>query len=542
MPFPTPHITNIKLLAGVPLDATYRHSIYFASAGAQQSYFSGKAVSGLSWSDCMYHREKAAIRVNAPIEACEGVNYAMFQNTAYGSKWFYAFVTDHTYINANCTELKIEQDVLQTWYFDYELPKCFIERTHTPTDYIGDNIVPEPLEYGEYLSYRAADLVQAQVWDVYMWTTFDPNNINQAAGGDISTGIFSALAKTRIGRVNLAGGFASPSWVVDPRPVIKDIVDNHADKVEGLVAITMTPEITLPVTQPFTLRATNIDGYLPRNKKLFTSPYNVIGLSSSDGNINILRPEYFYRGSNPKTRWNDGDTVNFYVTSDKNINETIIVCPEDYRVNGTSMLAAEERAMNYVTLSGMPQCAWVSDAFKTFLAQNASNNALTLAIGVGKVGAAALGLLGTEGLAASLAAPIAVSGAGDIARVLGMTLGLDDHARVAPVKHGNITGTAAMALTAKSVFAYNMCIHQDFAKRIDDYFDMFGYAINALGTVNLNARPHWTYIKTRGSVALPKGDGCPAGALSEIQSIFDRGVTFWTSGNDVGDYSLNNTV
>ena len=542
MPFPTPHITNIALLSGVPLDATYRHSIYFASEGAQHAYFAGKVVSGLSWSDCMYHREQDSIHVNATIDACEGVNYVMFQNTAYGNKWFYAFVTDHKYINANCTELIIKLDVLQTWYFDYEILPCFIERCHTTTDHIGDNIVPEPLEYGEYIIYNAADLVQAQMWDIYMWTTFDPSNVNVASGGDISTGIFSALAKTRIGRVSLNSGFNSPSWVVDPRPTIKDLIDNHADKVDGLVALTMSPEITLPVTQPFTLRATNIDGYTPRNKKLFTSPYNVVGLVSTDGNTNILRPEYFQRGSNPQTRWNDGDTVNFYVTSDKNINETIIVAPENYRTRGGSMLASAKRTANYVTLSGMPQCAWVSDAFKTFLAQNSSNNALTLAIGVGKVAAGALGILGSEGAAASLAGPIALSGAADIARVLGLTLGLDDHARVAPIQHGNITGTAAMALDAKTVWAYNMCIHADYAERIDDYFDMFGYAQNKIGAINTHARPHWSYIKTRGALARPSGSGAPAGALAEIQSIYDTGVTFWASGDEVGDYSLDNRV
>lgn len=543
MPFPTPHITNIKLLAGVPLDATYRHSIYFASAGAQQSYFLGKVVSGLAWNDCMYHREHNAIRVDAPIESCEGVNYAMFQNSAYGTKWFYAFVTDHEYVNANCTELKIQQDVLQTWYFDYDLKKCFIERTHTTTDHIGDNIVPEPLEYGEYVIYNAADLIQAQVWDVYAWTTFSATNYGNPAGGDISTGIYSALDKTLIGRVNIAGGFDSPSWIGDPRNVIRDLISNHADKVDGLVAITMSPSITTPVSQPFTLRATNIDGYTPRNKKLFTSPYNVIGLATSDGTINLLRPEYFGLNVNPPTRWNNGDTVNFYVNSDKNINETITVCPENYRIHGSSLLAAEKRMANYVTLSGFPQCAWVSDAFKTFLAQNASNNALTVALGAGKIAAGLLGTAATEGVGAAVTGGLIVSGATDIAKVLGTQLGLDDHARMAPVSHGNITGTASMAISAKTVMAYNMCIHQDYAKRIDDYFDMFGYAINALGTVKLNARPHWTYIKTRAAVAMPAASsGCPAAALSEIQSIFDRGVTFWINGSEVGDYSLNNTV
>ena len=199
MPFPTPHITNIKLLAGVPLDATYRHSIYFASAGAQQSYFAGKTVSGLSWSDCMYHRENAAIRVNAPIEDCETVNYAMFQNTAYGTKWFYAFVVEHTYINANCTELKIQLDVLQTWYFDYQIQPGFIERHHSLTDVIGENVVAESLSIGEYeTAATAIEGGDGVTWDIIAYSSFDWTTWAPAAGTLDSGNLFSGLKKTII--------------------------------------------------------------------------------------------------------------------------------------------------------------------------------------------------------------------------------------------------------------------------------------------------------------------------------------------------------
>lgn len=539
MPYPTPYITNIRLLSGVPLDRSYRHSIYFGSAGAQQGYFAGKVVSGLSWNDCMYHREQQAIRVNATIEACEGVNYAMFQNTAYGSKWFYAFVTDHVYINANCTELKIEIDVLQTWYFDYTIPPCFIERCHTTTDAIGEHLAPENIEYGEYVIYDGAEIIGGRgEWEVIMWCTFDQAAPSVNAGGDISTGLYSALTRNVIGRVNM-NNFYSPNWTADPRFFLKNILDNYADKVEGIVAITMSPVKTYPLTVPFTRRATTIDGYTPRNKRLYSYPYNVICVNNSSGTETILRNEYFKNASGD-TRWTNGSTVDFEVRSDKAPNETILVIPKDYRVRGTSY---DYYSINdFITLTGFPQCAWISDSFKTYLAQNATSLALTAGMGAIKTIGGVAAIAGSSGSASPIAGGLVVSGIADLASVIGTEVGLTDKARVAPVDHGNITGTGLMSKSLKSVSAFNMCIHADYAKRIDDYFDLVGYAQNRIGTVNIHARPYWTYVKTRGAAAIPTGSGAPAAALQEIQNIYDRGVTFWTDGSHVGDYSLNNTV
>ena len=78
---------------------------------------------------------------------------------------------------------------------------------------------------------------------------------------------------------------------------------------------------------------------------------------------------------------------------------------------------------------------------------------------------------------------------------------------------------------------------------IDDFFDMYGYAQACIGTPNIHARPHWTYNKTVGAMAVPKTDsGCSAADLRRIQNIFDNGVTFWADGYEVGDYSLDNRV
>lgn len=45
-----------------------------------------------------------------------------------GNKWFYAFITNMTYVNDNRTDITITTDVFQTWQFDINFKESFIER------------------------------------------------------------------------------------------------------------------------------------------------------------------------------------------------------------------------------------------------------------------------------------------------------------------------------------------------------------------------------------------------------------------------------
>lgn len=558
MPFPTPHITNIKLLSGVPLDASYRHSIYFASAGAQQGYFAGQVVSGLSWADCMYHRENAAIRVNAPIEDCEGVNYAMFQNTAYGSKWFYAFVTEHNYINANCTELKIELDVLQTWFFDYQILPGFIERCHSLTDAIGDNIVAENLSIGEYVLNQTDSTNDSifSYWSVIAYTTFDFSTLQPAAGQlDQGTSIYSALKRTEIGRYHITrtGTDFTASWDINPEATIRDLVTNHADLIEGVVAIVIAPTYfethangyaivyNKPVAGTTGLGANYKPKYIPRNNKLYTAPFTVMMMTDGGAETKLYAFEDFYNTS----------TCTFRLYTDRAPEQTVMIIPEGYK--GSNPTPGNINSLNsteMLLMTGFPQVAWVSDAFKTYLAQNKANIGLSAALGIGKTVAgvvvagagiaAAPETVGLSAIGITSGLSMAASGVSDITNLLA---DLNDKSKQAPRSHGQLTGYSLMAINEKAFRAYILTPKAEYARIIDNYFDMFGYAQNKIGRVVINARPHWTYTKTRGAVASPAaGSGCPARDLVQIQSIYDRGVTFWKNASEVGDYSLDNRV
>ena len=128
--------SNIRILKDVPLDKTFDHTIYFNSASAQATYFMGLQKYNLN--NYTYQRVKRGYaRVGIKADNLYDCNYMMFQNTSYGNKWFYAFITSVEYLNNECSQIEFEIDVMQTWFFDYSLDQCFVEREHTVTDNIG---------------------------------------------------------------------------------------------------------------------------------------------------------------------------------------------------------------------------------------------------------------------------------------------------------------------------------------------------------------------------------------------------------------------
>ena len=68
---------------------------------------------------------------------------------------------------------------------------------------------------------------------------------------------------------------------------------------------------------------------------------------------------------------------------------------------------------------------------------------------------------------------------------------------------------------------------------------MYGYATHRVKIPNISARPHWNYVKTIDANIV---GSVPVESMSKIRSIFDKGVTFWKNGDNVGNYNLDNSV
>lgn len=173
----------IRLLKGVPLDPKYQHTLYFEDKEQQRIYFAGKLHKSIM--DGTYQRVNVGVtRFNQKADELYNCNYMMFQNGSYGDKWFYAFITKIEYVNDAASNVYFEIDVMQTWLFDIELKRCMVEREHSLTDNIGDNIVSENVDMGYYVNNAVRRTNLMNSYTCVVATAFDPNgNIGGKIGG-----------------------------------------------------------------------------------------------------------------------------------------------------------------------------------------------------------------------------------------------------------------------------------------------------------------------------------------------------------------------
>lgn len=502
----------IRILKDCPLDNTYDHTLYFASASGQASYFIG--LSKYTLTQQSYQRVKRGyMRIAVQAENLYDCNYLMFQNTAFGSKWFYAFIKSVEYVNNVTSEIEFEIDVMQTWYFDYELGQCFVEREHSVTDEIGDNLVPERLETGEYVTddFDATNILGGTA--IVVAATFDSSYEN--VDGGYYCGLFSGLYYT----------------VFDNTPTgaqaCATFLSEAGSKTDGIVSVFLISKSMvggmLESAKAYDVvkskNISSIGGYTPKNKKLFTHPYNFMYVTNLQGNYAEFPYEYF-----------GGDSCTFILTGDMSCNPQVVLAPTNYK----------GAAVNYdekLVLSGFPQLAYNTDSFKAWLAQNGSSlavNTLGSSMGVGLSLASAMAM--TNPVTASLALAGAAISASNL---VGNTVASVYQHSIQPRQAHGAAGATTMAAIGILDFAFmHKHIRPEFARIIDDYFTMYGYATHRVKIPNRSSRPHWNFTKTVGCVI---NGSIPADDANKICSIYNNGITFWKNGANVGNYSLDNS-
>ena len=103
-----------------------------------------------------------------------------------------------------------------------------------------------------------------------------------------------------------------------------------------------------------------------------------------------------------------------------------------------------------------------------------------------------------------------------------------DRAR-APMSTSGVTEPSHLLSIQKvGFYAREMSVRADYARRIDDYFSMYGYKVDKVKDLEFHSRSNWNFIKTIGCNV--EGD-CPAPVVEAIKAIFNRGVTLWHTGD-----------
>ena len=136
----------IKLVRNYKYDNKYTHIKLFKNKAEQDLYFNNL--------ECLYIEENNYIKEHNSFKVgyeydylvSLGVNYLIFNN---GYKDMYCFITSKEYISSEVTQINFEVDVLNTYLFDFEIKKSFVERKNCNIDEITD--FDEGLEIGDHI-------------------------------------------------------------------------------------------------------------------------------------------------------------------------------------------------------------------------------------------------------------------------------------------------------------------------------------------------------------------------------------------------------
>lgn len=512
--------TELQFFQNLNIDPDYENTIYFPTTQAKDAYFD--ALPSIKCPSCYYQRElRGFCRVEVPLSQMLGRTYMRFKNKLFEGKWFYAFINDVEYVNNITTQVNYTLDYMMTWMGSYTLDQCFVERNHTATDAIGANIVPESLAVNNMIenTHFSTDPNNSQsapqgtgtmgsatvAWQYVIVMTPDAND---PPAGD-SNGIYSGLYYHY---ENDAAGVST---------YINSLSGQAQERIQGIFYIPkfykgttngLLKNTTVHLQKP-KAGYTKIDGYTPKNNKLFTFPYNYIQVDNMEGSKAEYAFELF------KTV-----TADFYLTGIVGEQTQITCTPLAYKVD--SAIITWIQFKDQLSMKEFPMCAWTVDTFKAYLSQQLVSIPMELGAGI----------LATTVSGGALA-PVLVGTAGNVINSVTNLMMKSQHPNEA--RGANVPLIPCAGYIPYKDFRFSrISVRSDEAKRIDDYFTMFGYAINEVKQPSINVRPYYTYVKTIGCHI---NGSFPAADQRVIEEVFNKGVRFWNQDHThIGDYSVNN--
>lgn len=517
-------------LCDVPIENDNKNQITFANANAQYNYFSSKIVR--TFDNYTYQRKDETIVVNAKVDDIRMCNYLFYKNNNFTNKWYYCFINKVEYVSEGSTRIFIETDVFQTWQFDIVYRNSFVEREHVNDDIAGNHTIPEGVELGDYVvdnkNYSHSLLFKGFI----IASTIDLNDDGlKNVNGDYYNGVYSGYKYFY---------FASETQA-------KNILNKVADagKSDGIQAIFMVPTNWLETgTQLYpevessmsstnhkwseifgsgdtnNYKPTSLNGYTPKNKKLLTYPYCYLLGSNNSGGSAIYKYELFNNPTN--------NLIDFDIKSAITPGMSIRLVPLYY--NGV-----DENNEEGLNLGKFPICSWNTDVFTNWLTQNGVNIGISLASSALQIAGGAGAAL--TGAGAGLGASQMLSGVLGVSNSLGQ---IYQHSLQPAQAEGNInSGDVTFASSNLTFTLYQMSIKSEYARVIDEYFNMYGYKVNRVKTPNITGRRNWNYVKT---IDCNFTGNIPQDDMLLIKTLFNNGITLWHNPATFLDYSQNNDI
>lgn len=567
--------STIQLLNVVGLDNRYLHTYYFSNVAEQTGYFDArvkKTFSAQSYSKNTGNYIKLQVEP-ASLESYFACSYMRFQNTSFGSKWFYAFVTSVDYVNNQTIGITYEIDVMQTWLYSagVSVPNCFVERqTPTATEdamtVSHPNCEPEPFNVTNY-HYRL--MGNTDLYDVngkrhrVVVITHSLTEYPLESKDAYSYGMFSGLSVESYDCDN-----SDQAHDIRDRLKAMTTSEDGTQDTSTVVSVIMLPvkldPPLLPDIRPnvpvfnydFTDKWANApNGYACTYNKCLRYPYNYLHVTDHNGMNLTLRREWF-----------SGNILKFNGRPSYHGTGEFIFYPLNYK-------GITDDYNDKIVINNFPQCAFTIDSYRAWIAhgglatlqtnmenmrlqrETATGNALfgvltgatrsggSAAAGVAmgaNPGAAALGagmniLSGTAGF---------IQGTNEIKTseqiaVNNYEVTLSNAQAMPDVVAGTTASNIMSQIQANNAYVYQVFPSYDEFKRLDKFFDVFGYTQDSVRAPIYNptssANGSHMFVKTKMSNV---SGSAPAVALAGINKILDSGITFWSSSVTAGHYTI----
>lgn len=586
---------NEAYLLKAPLEIDELHQLDFANATAQANYF--QSLPKLALMRITYQRENGTLVVPFNIEQIRSYNYVMYKNKNYGNKWFYAFITGMSYESNTVTSVGLKTDVFQTYMFDYSWKKSYIKRETVADDTFGKHILPEDVDTGDYIvnhsktqfeSVCETGLTQqgnantplivvqcsekvgvvrtsasggAEVDDTYIIGSMPQGCyyyfFENLPDGNSSYG-YGEFIKFRNHLDSIGKGEAIMNLFLVPKKSgsflyrVLYMYDKNGNESSTAISVLEPSASTYgayTISSPTYARPTTIGSYTPHNNKLFTSQFNYFCISN-------------YAGTMYDFHWEDF----------RNIATGAIQTPS-FRINGvisasTSFAIQPMNSMKsevdsygnkisteFIAGATLPTLSWASDYYLNWLAMNGSKLDAQIDTAWGNIGGEFMGNafsgavegFTTGGVAGAVAGGLLSGGAtlfDTIPAYKDTVDEVEETKRLQNLIPNTVSGNrnaGDLMFSMNSVgFAFiNYQIREDVARKIDSYFDMFGYRVNEIKTPNTKTRSKWNFLQT--NVCNLTGD-IPQEALIELKNMYNAGITIWHDPAHFLDYDQTNSI
>lgn len=545
-----PTIPNTTLYVGVvPWNSDLKNVQSYNSRAEQISAIQGLLTHKYEHINIIRRDSDLILKgVNEDLTQC---NYLMYQNADISNKWYFAFIDNVQYNSLNSVIISHTIDVWQTYQFDITYYKNLILRSHVAksTDTVGRWLAPEPISVAPEFE-RKHNVFNDLSWtpqyvlhstSVFNNTTKKYEYKGNGTGATLSAeyGIFvnndddvQTIVK-KYGKLSAAEALKSndddeySNWISDlltGQTIDKAVklisttsisqLQDHRDELIGLYAIPSwvhdgsnkyaTNAITsksVSVTLPTSTLAC---GYAPRNKKMLSSLCKAYLFYNENGFKLPLKPELFTSGTPSFTVKSTELSTNGFLLQ--------IGSYADYTAKTNKISYRCENRLGYDANTGLDKVI----------------NTLTSAVGVVN----AVGSVASQAFAGNVGG--AVQGAvGAVQQSINMIDALG--------QRGVNTGASGdiMSVTEKRAMPVFADVSPTVAqcRYIDDYLDVYGYAINEIGKISsyMKNRSNWNYIQVANcniKVSAPNDD------FNKLKQMFESGVTIWHK--NFGDYDQNN--